>query len=290
MRQRETRPNRLWVAAAALAAACQPQPGIHQPPESLPAPATWQLVWADEFDGEALDQESWNVQVVADPHNQELQYYPGRVDDEPGSNIWLEDGSLVIEARREDYEHRRYTSGRINTRDRHEFLYGRFEARIRQPGETGMWPAFWLLGSNIGDVGWPACGEIDIMEGKGRLADWTSGALHAGPNPDGNLIRSFEHELSEGSFHDSWHLFAVEWEPEEIRWYVDESHVHTIRKPASEDPVYWPFDHGHPFFIILNLAVGGWFDQGHPPPDDMTPQRLYVDFVRVYQQHSSTSR
>ena len=280
------KPHAIWLSlcAIALALACQtPQQATTDDAGDV-APATkWQLAWADEFDGEVIDQESWNVEIVPDPHNEEIQYYPGRIDDQPGSNLWLEDGILIIEARREEYEHRQYTSGRINTSAKREFLYGRFEARIQQPGEVGMWPAFWLLGSNIGDVGWPACGEIDIMEGKGRLPVWTSGALHAGPDPEANLIRSFEHELSEGNFHDSWHVFAVEWEPHEIRWYIDETIVHTIAKPGDVEPEYWPFDHGHPFFIILNLAVGGWFDQGHPPPEDMTPQRLLVDWVRVYQ-------
>ena len=276
------------VVLVVLLAACQsPRPAKQEAVET-PAPATeWQLVWAEEFDGEALDQKSWNVEVVPDPHNEELHYYPGRIDQEPDSNIWLEDGMLVVEARHEEYEHRHYTSGRINTHGKREFLYGRFEARIRQPGETGMWPAFWLLGSNIDAVGWPACGEIDIMEGKGRLADWTSGAIHAGPNPEGNRILSFEHILSDGSFHDSWHTFAVEWKPGEIRWFVDNALIHAISKPDTGEPAYWPFDHGHPFFLILNLAVGGWFDQGHTPPEDMKPQRLLVDWVRVYQGHNT---
>jgi beta-glucanase (GH16 family) len=250
---------------------------------AIPADNGWQLAWADEFDSSELDRESWNVVVMPDPHNNELQYYPGRIDDDPGANIWLEGGALVIEARREDYEHRQYTSGRINTKGKREFLYGRFEARIQQPGEVGLWPAFWLLGSNIDEVGWPACGEIDILEGKGRLSNWTSGALHAGPKPEVADIKGFEHEIKDGSFHDSWHTFAVEWEPLEIRWFVGSDLVHTISKPANIDYAYWPFDHGHPYFIILNLALGGWFDEGHLPPEDMEPQRLLVDYVRVFE-------
>ena len=93
--------------------------------------------------------------------------------------------------------------------------------------------------------------------------------------------------LAEGSFHDDWHVFAVEWEPESIRWFVDGELFQTVDKPPGEDPAYWPFDEGHPFFIILNLAVGGWFDKPHLPPDEMSPQRLYVDYVRVYQQAAS---
>jgi beta-glucanase (GH16 family) len=238
--------------------------------------------WADEFEADVLDRESWTVEVMPDPHNEELQYYTDRADGDPGANVWLEDGVLVIEARREDFEHRRYTSARIDTRGKREFLYGRFEARIRQPGETGTWPAFWLLGADIGEVGWPACGEIDVMEGKGRFPRWTSGAIHAGPDPDGNRIVSFSTLLERGDFHGSWHVFAVEWEPVEIRWYIDGERVFTVRKPMAEEPAYWPFDRGHPFYLILNLAVGGWFDPGHPPPEDMSPQRLLVDWVRVY--------
>jgi beta-glucanase (GH16 family) len=145
-----------------------------------------------------------------------------------------------------------------------------------------MWPAFWLLGANIDEVGWPVCGEIDIMEGKGRLPNWTSGALHGAPDRTLNRIIAVNYLLPSGNFHDEWHLFAVEWEPDRLRWYVDDVHFWTVEKPVAEDPAYWPFAHGHPYFIILNLAVGGWFDQGHPPPPDMAPQRLYVDYVRVY--------
>ncbi len=277
----------LVAAVALLAAGCEPgsrpaaAPAVEEPTD--PLAAEWALVWSDEFDGERLDRDGWTVEVMPDPHNEELQYYPDRADEAPGANVWLEDGLLVIEARREDYEHRRYTSARLKTQGKREFLYGRFEARIKLPAGVGTWPAFWLLGANIDEVGWPACGEIDIMEGKGRLANWTSGALHAGPDPASNRIVSFSHLLEEGTFQDSWHVFAVEWEPGEISWYVDESRVYTIRKPADEDPAYWPFDGGHAFFVILNLAVGGWFDQRHPPLEDMTPQRLLVDWVRVRQ-------
>ena len=271
------------LALSATAWACASAPGPN--PAASPAQASnWELVWSDEFDAPTLDRTSWNVEVVPDPHNEELQYYPDRTDDAPGANLWLEDGILVIEARREDFEHRRYTSARINTHGKREFRYGRFEARIQQPSGVGMWPAFWLLGANIDEVGWPACGEIDILEGKGRFPLWTSGALHSGPDPAGNRIVSFSHLLERGSFHESFHRFAVEWEPGEMRWFVDGQQVYRVRRPAGDDPAYWPFDEGHPFFIILNLAVGGWFDKGHPPPEDMQPQRLLVDWVRVYRE------
>lgn len=244
------------------------------------------LLWQDEFEGPRLDGTSWNIEHMPDPFNEELQYYPNRPDNSPNANVFIDDGILVIEARREDFEHRRYTSARINTKGKRDFLYGRFEARMRLPAEVGMWPAFWMLGGNIDEVGWPACGEIDIMEGKGRLPTWTSGALHRGPDPAANKITAAEYELPEGDFHHEWHLFAVEWEPEQIRWYVDEVLFQTIDKPADVEPAYWPFDTGQPFFLILNLAVGGRFDKPHLLPEDLRPQRLLVDYVRVYRRAS----
>lgn len=289
----------LCLPGLLLVAGCRSR--VEPTPVLAPAAADsrWQLVWADEFDGEKLDRESWTVEVMPDPFNEELQYYPDRTDDTPGANVWLEDGALVIEAREEVYEHRRYTSGRIKTQGKREFLYGRFEARIRQPDGVGMWPAFWLLGGNIDDVGWPACGEIDVMEGKGRLPRWTSAALHRGPDPQSNRITSQEYTLPQGAgpagavqtkdFHSDWHVFAMEWQPEQIRWFVNSERYLVVDKPPDVERAYWPFDHGHRFFILLNLAVGGWFDKPHMPPPGMAPQRLYVDYVRVYRPASPQS-
>jgi beta-glucanase (GH16 family) len=258
------------------------------PAPSSPAPSRatrrWELAWADEFDAALIDTASWTAEIVPDPHNEELQYYTDRTDDAPGANAWLEDGQLVIEARREDYEHRRHTSARLESRGKREFLYGRFEARMRLPDGAGMWPAFWLLGGNIGEVGWPACGEIDVMEGKGRLPNWTSVAIHGGPDPGRNRIVAGNFLLPSGDFHEEWHLFAVEWRPQRIEWFVDGTSFFTVTRPADDDPDYWPFDHGHPYYLILNLAVGGWFDAPHLPPEDLQPQRLYVDYVRVYRE------
>ena len=254
------------------------------PATSAPVSDGWELVWQDEFDGPGLDSANWNIVRMPDPYNNELQYYPDRPANSPDANVRVKDGTLIIEARREDFEHRKFTSARLNTKGKREFLYGRFEARMKLPAEVGVWPAFWMLGGNIDEVGWPACGEIDIMEGKGRLPNWTSGALHRGPDPAGNKITSAEYELPEGDFHSDWHVFAVEWEPEQLRWYVDDVLFQTVDKPADVDPAYWPFDHGHPFFLLLNLALGGWFDNPHMPPDDLEPQHLVVDYVRVYRQ------
>lgn len=245
--------------------------------------ASWELVWADEFDGVELDRESWNVEVVADPFNEELQYYTGRTDSDPGANVWLEDGVLVIEARAEPFEHRQFTSARLNTEGLREFQYGRFVARIWMPEATGMWPAFWMLGGNMAEVGWPACGEIDIMEAKGRLPNWTSVAVHTGPAPDVRRVLSSEYTLPAGDFQSGWHEFGMEWEFGRLRWFVDGEEIHVLERPEDDPPEYWPFDDGHTFFLLLNLAVGGWFDEGHPPSPTMSPQRLRVDWVRVWQ-------
>ncbi len=268
--------------AAVLLAGCAAEEIAQEPPGQNPPEQSWELVWADEFNGSVIDQGSWTPEVMPDPHNEELQYYTDRVDNDAGANARLQDGALIIEARREDFEHRHHTSARLITKGKKEFRYGRFEARIRQPGEVGMWPAFWLLGGNIDDVGWPRCGEIDIMEGKGRLPRWTSGALHRGPDASSNRVTAGEYELTSGSFHDEWHVFAIEWEPGQIRWEVDSIPFLGVSKTPGEEPAYWPFDEAHTFFIILNLAVGGWFDRPYLPPADMSPQRLYVDYVRVY--------
>ena len=247
-------------------------------------PERWELVWADEFEVPAIDAANWTAVVVADPYNEELQYYTDRTDGAAGANAWVEDGALVIEARRERYEHRHHTSARLESKGKREFLYGRFEARMRLPRGVGMWPAFWLLGANIDEVGWPACGEIDVMEGKGRLPNWTSGAIHGGPDPGHNRIVAGNFLLPSGGFHHDWHVFAVEWSRDGIEWFVDDFRYFAIEKPANDDPSQWPFDHGHSFYLILNLAVGGWFDRPHLPSDDMSPQRLYVDYVRVYRE------
>jgi beta-glucanase (GH16 family) len=270
------------VVAAAFLAGCATEEIARDEADQAPPPVGWELAWADEFNGTAINQGTWTPEVMPDPFNEELQYYTDRIDGDPGANAWLEDGALIIEARREDFEHREYTSARLITKAKREFRYGRFEARIRQPGEVGMWPAFWLLGGNIDDVGWPRCGEIDIMEGKGRLPQWTSGAIHRGPDPSSNRITVGEYELASGSFHDEWHVFAVEWEPGQVRWEVDGVPFLEASRTPGEDPANWPFDEGHTFFVILNLAVGGWFDPPHRPPENMSPQRLYVDYVRVY--------
>jgi beta-glucanase (GH16 family) len=271
-------------------------PGCMSSPDTTTARSTpaalpgWELVWADEFDAPRIDTGNWTALVMPDPYNEELQYYTDRIDDTPGANAFIDDGVLVIEAREERYEHRRYTSARLNTKGKKEFLYGRFEARMKLPDGVAMWPAFWLLGGNIDTVPWPLCGEIDIMEGKGRVPTQTSGAVHRGPDGPTRKIDVMDYTLPEGNLHDSWHVFAVEWEADQVRWYLDDVNFFTLDKPPGVTREYWPLDHGHSYYIILNLAVGGIFDEPYLPPPDMAPQHLYVDYVRVYRKAPSATR
>lgn len=233
----------------------------------------WQLVWNDEFTGAELAPTRWHLENrYTGGSNAELEIYTDRPE-----NIRLADGRLVITARQEARAGFRYTSGRLTTQGLHAWTYGRFEARIKIPYGQGLWPAFWLLADDIATRSWPACGEIDIMENIGRTPDTVRGTLH-GPGYSGDDGVWSDYVLPEGHFADDFHVFAVEWEPHQIRWYVDDHLYSTLTPPAVSGP--WVFD--RPFFIILNLAVGGYWP-GYPDETTVFPQTMFVDYVRVYQ-------
>ncbi len=236
------------------------------------APQAWVMDWSDEFEGDTLDASKWVAETGGHGWgNNELQYYTGRPE-----NLRLEDGKLVIEARKERYEGRDYTSARIKTAGLEERMHGRYEARIKIPRGQGIWPAFWMLGNDIATTGWPRCGEIDIMENIGKEPGIVHGTLH-GPGYSGENAFGRPSPLASGSYADDFHVFAVEWEPGEIRWYRDGILYHTARPGMVGGD--WVFE--HPFFVILNLAVGGnW--PGYPDASTAMPQRMLVDYVRVY--------
>ncbi|QNA90985.1 glycoside hydrolase family 16 protein [Massilia sp. Dwa41.01b] len=241
-------------------------------PVAPAAPADWVLDWQDEFDGATLDRAKWRVDVgPGTPSNNEQQYYTDRA-----GNLRLEEGMLVIEARREPEHGMAYTSARIKTAGLVERTHGRYEARIRIPRGQGIWPAFWLLGADIGTTGWPRCGEIDIMENIGKEPGIVHGTLH-GPGYSGEHGFGGPSALSMGAYADDFHVFAVEWEPHEIRWYRDGILYHTATPKLVKGE--WVFE--HPFFVILNLAVGGYWP-GYPDATTPLPQRMLVDYVRVY--------
>ncbi len=262
-------------------AAPTPTPGPGPTPS--PAPGPWQRVWSDEFDGpdgSAPDPSEWVRETGGGGWgNQELETYTDRA-----SNASLQGGALVITARAEHFTGsdgipRDYTSARLKTQDRFAQTYGRFEARIQIPRGQGLWPAFWMLGSNVSSVGWPACGEIDIMENIGREPLEVHGTIHGpGYSGAGGLGASFMSPSGQ-PFADGYHLYAVEWEPGEIRWYVDD-HLYETHK-AADIPAgtRWVFDHD--FFILLNVAVGGSWP-GNPDGSTVFPQQMKVDYVRVY--------
>jgi beta-glucanase (GH16 family) len=189
----------------------------------------------------------------------------------------------VLEAVKEDFQgadgiRRSYTSARLSTEHHFSKKYGRFEARIQLPKGQGVWPAFWLLGEDFSTAGWPACGEIDIMENVGKEPATVRGTLH-GPGYSGENPLTTAYALPRGRFSDGFHVFAVEWEPEAIRFYVD-GELFATKTPADLPAgSRWVFD--HPFFILLNLAVGGNLP-GHPDDSTVFPQRMLVDYVRVY--------
>jgi beta-glucanase (GH16 family) len=238
----------------------------------IPAPPGWVLDWHDEFDGPALDRSLWGEET-GDPKNGngEQQFYTGRPD-----NLRVADGRLVIEARREQMGGMAYTSARINTRGRAERTHGRYEARIKIPRGQGIWPAFWLLGADCGKVHWPRCGEIDIMENIGKEPALVHGTLH-GPGYSGAQAIGKPQAIERGAFADDYHVYAIEWAPRAIRWYRDGILYHT----ATPDTVGgdWVFE--QPFFVILNLAVGGFWP-GNPDATTVLPQQMLVDWVRVY--------
>ncbi len=247
----------------------------------------WTLVWSDEFngpDGSRPNPPKWKFEVGGNGWgNHELQYYTNRPE-----NSFIRGGNLVIQALKEnftgpDHVTREYTSARMTTQGLFEQAYGRFEARIKIPRGQGLWPAFWLLGNDIGKIGWPGCGEIDIMENIGKEPSVVHGSLH-GPGYSGDRDYTSEYKVPGGPhFFDDFHVFAIEWEPKAVRFFVDQELYATFTPARLPAGMKWVFD--HPFFIILNVAVGGDWPG---PPDSTTvfPQTMLVDYVRVYKPRS----
>jgi beta-glucanase (GH16 family) len=239
----------------------------------------WTLTFREEYDGPAgtgIDTSKWTPVNRGDGFgNNELQFYTPR-----SENVRMDgDGSLIIEVLEENYMGRMYTSTRLESIGKFEQTYGRFEIRARLPFGQGIWPAFWLLGNDIGEVSWPQCGEIDIMEHVGRTPSTNYGSLH-GPGYSGGNPLSQQYMLPGGArFADDFHEYAVEWERDVVRWYVDGNLYHTRTPDDVPQGGEWVYD--HPFYMVLNVAVGGPFP-GNPDDTTTFPQRLLVDYVRVY--------
>jgi beta-glucanase (GH16 family) len=254
-------------------------------PLATPSPASgWTLAWSDEFDGPAgatVDATRWTFDVGCGGFgNQELESYTDR----PRNAHLSGEGSLVIDVLRETHTGpdgitREFTSARLKTQGLFTQTYGRFEARLKVPWGQGLWPAFWMLGADITSAGWPACGEIDIMENIGREPGIAHGTIH-GPGYSGGSAIGAPFTLAPGQrLADDYHVFTVEWEREALRFYLD-GQLFQTRTPASLPAgSRWVFD--HPFFLLLNVAVGGnW--PGPPDATTVFPQQMLVDYVRVY--------
>lgn len=242
------------------------------------------LVWSDEFSGTTLDGNKWVYDIgngcpsLCGWGNSELEYYTNST-----NNVRTADGILTIEARSESMGGSPFTSGKIKTLGKFGHTYGRYEARMRLPNGSGLWPAFWMLNVNNN---WPMTGEIDIMEYRGDQTSSTHGTLHYGSAWPNNQYDGGGYNLPTGNFYSEWHLFAVEWDDNEIRWFLDDVKFKTETRnpnslnPAStDDPWPWTSD----FYIILNLAVGGWFTGVTDAADvQLIKATFEIDYVRVY--------
>ena len=271
----------LWPAAIPAAAAPLPAGKENAPMETNQPSQTlsyegYTLRWEDNFDGTELNRQDWNVELHEPGWvNNELQSYV----DSP-ENIYLQDGSLVLKPVE--------TSGRVNTQNKHDFKYGIFEARAKVPEGQGFLPAFWMMPTNENLYGqWPRCGEIDIMEVLGNDTTRSYGTLHYG-NPHSQSQAGCT--LTEGNFSDEYHTFAVEWLPDRISWYVDGQLIHTendwYSATEGQGEITYPAPFDQPFYIILNLAVGGNWPGNPDETTDIAGSAFYIDYVRVYQKDS----
>jgi len=237
----------------------------NQPPSNSPGDtSTYKLVWSDEFDEATIDTSIWNFEIDGNGGgNHEQEYYQPQ-------NATIENGNLVITAKKETVGSHNYTSSRMTTQGKKEFEYGKIEARIKIPVGQGFWPAFWLLGSNINSVGWPKCGETDIMEHI-NTDSLIYGTLHWDNNghvQSGDTIASTPSE---------YHVYSIEWNATSIKWFVDSVQYHEVNITNNSTEEFH-----QPFFILLNFAVGGdW--PGQTIADNLLPAKMFVDYVRVYQ-------
>jgi len=244
-------------------------------------PAGWTLVWNDEFNSDSIDVDKWNHE----------NWWPGRVNNELQGytsdleNSGVDNGYLYLAARKENPFNPSdpgYNSARMNTSGKGDWKYGRLEIRARMPRGQGIWPAIWMMPTYSVYGGWPVSGEIDIMEFLGHDINRVYGTIHYGDRSPNNSHTGSSHVLISGNYSDDSHVFALEWEAGELRWYVDDVHYQTLNNWYSVGGDYpAPFD--QEFHLILNVAVGGnW--PGNPDQTTLFPQIMLVDYVRVFKQ------
>ena len=244
-------------------------------------PIQWKLKWADEFEKETIDTNNWTLQVVkAGRFNEEWQRYTNS-----NKNAYIENNNLVIKAIHETDKHglNCYTSARLHTANKQSWKYGKIAARIKLPQGKGIWPAFWMLGSNInengGDTPWPQCGEIDILELYGTKDDGLieSNVHYADSKGSHAMMGAASFKLDKGKFADEFHVFELEWDENQLAWFVDGKQFAKMDISSNELT-----ELHKEFFILLNIAVGGTY-AGRPNDTTNFPQLMYVDWVRVYE-------
>ena len=230
------------------------------------------LVWQEEFNNRTLDEKVWNFELgngcpnICGWGNNEKQIYTN-------TNHLIKDGNLMITVKKEGDA---YTSTRITTANKKEFQYGRMEVRAKIPTGKGIWPAFWMLGSNISKVGWPKCGEIDILEYVGREPNTIFTTLHT-QDSHGNSVNTKKTEIKD--IEEGFHIYAIDWTKDKIEFLVDNQSVYVF-SPEVKNENTWPYN--QPFYFIINVAVGGNFG-GHDIDNNIFPQQFVIDYIRVYQ-------
>jgi beta-glucanase (GH16 family) len=237
----------------------------------------YSLIWSDEFSGNSLDLSSWNQETGTGSGgwgNNELEYYTNSL-----KNTFISNGNLIIEARRETIGASNYSSGRMTTQNKKSFKFGRIDIRAKLPVGKGIWPALWMLGTNIASSGWPACGEIDIMELIGTSPSTVYGTLHWGSISGSHVSKGSDYKLLTGDYSKEFHVFSIIWGENYIQWRVDDQKFLEI---SISDLGAAPYPFNANQFFIFNVAVGGNWPG---PPDNTTefPQRMFVDYVRVFQ-------
>lgn len=251
-------------------ASCSKDDSTTTPNDTIPEIPGYTLVWNDEFDGANIDLTKWEHEVNGDGGgNNELQYYTNFAE-----NSYIENGSLIIQALKKDYLGKAYTSARMRTLNKGDWTYGRFEIRAKLPYGQGLWPAIWMLPSDWEYGGWPASGEIDIMELLGHQPYKVYGTIHYGTSANHQSSGS-SYQLPSSTFSADYHVFAMEWDSTGMSWFVDGNKYYSVTKGK-------PFDKR--FHMLLNVAVGGnW--PGDPSSSTVFPQKMFVDYVRVYKKN-----
>jgi beta-glucanase (GH16 family) len=239
---------------------------------SVPEPEKSKLIWSDEFNNDGMpDSTNWAYDLGTGFNgwgNNEIQYYT-----KSPENIYVKGGKLIIEAEK---KYGQWTSARLKTHGKKSWTYGKIVFRAKLPGGKGTWPALWMLGDNISTVGWPLCGEIDIMEHVGKNPGVVQSALHT-PASHGDTINKNSKTVS--TFDSKFHTYEALWTPDKIEFFVDGDSYYTYQ-PSVKDKTTWPYD--APFYIIMNIAIGGGFGGEVDPALDFA--RMEVDYVRVYAQ------